>query len=119
MGQPEMPPVGVSLSDDVEYRGDRRQPYRARVRWTDPVTNRRRSRSESFGTAAAAQGWVDAMRRAARGGVDPIAAAMTLAEYGDAVMSLAVRGLEAKTLDRISRAGVNGWSRRWGICRCG
>lgn len=103
-----MPPVGVSLSDDVEYRGDRRQPYRARVRWTDPATNRRRSRSESFGTAEAAQGWVDAMRRAARGGVDPIAATMTLAEYGDAVMSLAVRGLEAKTLDPY----LAGWRKR-------
>ena len=26
MGQPETPPVGVSLSEDVEYREDRRLP---------------------------------------------------------------------------------------------
>jgi len=77
MGQPEVPPVGVPLSADVEYRADRRQPYRARVRWVDPVTKRRRSRSESFGTSEAAQDWVDAMRRVARGGVDPVAATMT------------------------------------------
>ena len=44
----------------------------------------------------------------ARGGVDPVAATMTLAEYGDAVMSLAVRGLEAKTLDPY----LAGWRKR-------
>ena len=108
MGQPEMPPVGVPLSADVEYREDRRQPYRARVRWVDPATKRRRSRSESFGTSEAAQDWIDAMQGAARGGVDPVAATMTLAEYGDAVMSLAVRGLEAKTLDPY----LAGWRKR-------
>ena len=48
------------------------------------------------------------MQGAARGGVDPVAATMTLAEYGDAVMSLAVRGLEAKTLDPY----LAGWRRR-------
>ena len=48
------------------------------------------------------------MHRAARGGVDPIAATMTLADYGDAVMSLAVRGLEAKTLDPY----LAGWRKR-------
>ena len=59
------------------------------------------------------------MQRAAHGGVDPVAATMTLADYGDAVMSLAVRGLEAKTLTRISLAGVSGWFPRWDTCRCG
>ena len=48
------------------------------------------------------------MQRAARGGVDPVAATMTLADYGDAVMSLAVRGLEAKTLDPY----LAGWRKR-------
>ena len=108
MGQPETPPVGVSLSADVEYREDRRKPYRARVRWVDPVTKERRSRSESFGSSEAAQDWIDAMQRAAHGGVDPVAATMTLADYGDAVMSLAVRGLEAKTLDPY----LAGWRKR-------
>jgi hypothetical protein len=96
-----MPPVGVSLSADVEHRADRRQPYRAGVRWVDPTTKRRKSRSEAFDSPEAAQAWIDAMKRAARGGVDPIAATMTLAEYGDAVMSLALRGLENKTLDPV------------------
>jgi integrase len=92
----------------VEYREDRRLPYRARVRWIDPVTKRRKSRSESFATSEEAQGWVDAMQRAARGGVDPVAATMSLAEYGGAVMPLALRGLEAKTLDPY----LAGWRKR-------
>lgn len=45
--------------------------------------------------------------RAARG-VDPVAATMKLAEYGDAVMSLALRSLEAKTLDPY----LAGWRKR-------
>jgi integrase len=99
MSQPETPPVGVSLSEDVEYREDRRQPYRARVRWVDPVTKRRKSRSVSFGDAELAQRWVDAMQRAARGGVDPVAATMSLAEYGDAEEA---RELVAARLDVVS-----------------
>jgi hypothetical protein len=63
------------LWEDGEYCEDRRQPYRARVRWVDPVTKRRKSRPEF---------------------------------YGDAVMPLAVRGLEAKTLDPY----LAGWRKR-------
>jgi hypothetical protein len=48
------------------------------------------------------------MTRAARGGVDPISATMTLSDYGDSVMSLALRGLEAKTLDPY----LAGWRKR-------
>ena len=58
MAPAETPPVGVSLSADVEYREDRRKPYRARVRWVDPVTKQRWSRSESFGSSEAAQDWM-------------------------------------------------------------
>ena len=46
MAKPEMPPVGVTLSSDVEYLEGRPNPYRARVRWIDPATKRRKSKSE-------------------------------------------------------------------------
>ena len=36
LAAPETPPVGVSLSSDVELLGVGRKPYRARVRWVDP-----------------------------------------------------------------------------------
>lgn len=78
------------------------------MRWIDPVSKRRQSKSESFGTAEEAQDWIDAMNRAARGGVDPTAATMRLAAYGDTVMTLALRGLERKTLDPY----LAGWRKR-------
>jgi hypothetical protein len=108
MAQPQMPPIGVSLSSDVEYREGRPAPYKARVRWVDPMTKRRPSKSESFGTADEAQAWIDAMERAARGGIDPTAATMRLGAYGDTVMQLAIRGLELKTLDPY----MAGWRKR-------
>ncbi|MEU9823215.1 hypothetical protein ACIGG9_27735 [Pseudonocardia alni] len=39
------------------------------------------------------------MQRLATSGVDPLTATRTLADYGDTVMPLALRGLEAKTHD--------------------
>jgi len=104
----QMPPMGVSLSTDVEYLKGRPSPYRARVRWIDPATKLRKSKSECANTPESAQAWIDDMVRAARGGVDPMAATMTLAEYGNAVMTLALRGLEAKTLDPY----LAGWRKR-------
>ncbi|MBV9730310.1 MAG: site-specific integrase, partial [Pseudonocardiales bacterium] len=99
------PPVGVSLSADIEHRPDRRAPFRARVRWVDPATQRRQSKSEAFETEEAAVSWIEGLRRAALGGVDPTAATMKLADYGTAHMTLALRGLEAKTLDPY----LSGW----------
>ncbi|GAA4719147.1 tyrosine-type recombinase/integrase [Phytohabitans rumicis] len=108
MGNRVMPPIGVSLSSDVEIREGRPKPYRARVRWIDPATGQRRSKSESHETPEAAQDWLDAMERAARGGVDPHAATMRLRAYGESVMTLATRGLERKTLDPY----LAGWKKR-------
>lgn len=39
------------------------------------------------------------LRQLALAGVDPETATMTLATYGEAIMNLALRGLEGKTLD--------------------
>ncbi|GGV37176.1 integrase [Kitasatospora herbaricolor] len=92
-------PLGIKLSSDVEHRPDRATPFRARVRWTDPRTKKRPSRSEAFETEEDALGWIERMRKAASRGIDPAAATMTLAEYGNANWELAMRGLEPKTLD--------------------
>ena len=91
--------VGVSVSSDIEYRPDRASPYRARVRWVEPSTRRRPSTSRAFATEDEARSWVEFLRRTVAGGIDPARATMTLAEYGESVMGLALRGLEAKTLD--------------------
>jgi hypothetical protein len=66
------------------------------------------SRSEAFDTEEAAVNWIAGLQRAALGGVDPTAATMKLADYGTAHMSLALRGLEAKTLDPY----LSGWRKR-------
>ncbi|MCX4903552.1 tyrosine-type recombinase/integrase [Streptomyces sp. NBC_00878] len=46
MAEKVIVPVGVRLSTDIEYRPDRPDPYRARVRWFDPATKRRLPLSE-------------------------------------------------------------------------
>jgi integrase len=99
MTRRKQPPMSESLAGDIEYLADRPTPYRARVRWTDPETGRRRSISASHETTEEATAWVNALRKAAAGGVGPAAATMTLAEYGELNMLLALRGLEAKTTD--------------------
>ncbi|MGK5534301.1 tyrosine-type recombinase/integrase [Streptomyces sp. URMC 129] len=95
----QMPPMGVKLSEDVEYREGFPNPFRARVRWFDPQTKRRLSRSQMLPTDDDARAWLDRMHRAARRGVTPDVATMTLTEYGTSVWDLAMRGLEAKTMD--------------------
>ncbi|MGC4891189.1 tyrosine-type recombinase/integrase [Micromonospora sp. DT227] len=108
MATAQQPPIGVRLASDVEHRPGRQRPYRARVRWVDPATGRRLSKSTSVATPEAAQEWIGAMVSAAQGGVDPLAATKRLSEYGESVMTLALRGLERKTLDPY----LAGWRKR-------
>jgi integrase len=103
-----MLPIGVELRSNVEHRPDRAKPYKARVRWTIPGTKNRESTSESFDTEDEASAWITRMKRAAAQGVDPKTAIMTLAEYGEANMTLALRGLEDKTTDPY----LAGWRKR-------
>ncbi|MGN9847556.1 hypothetical protein ACTMTI_56805 [Nonomuraea sp. H19] len=105
--RPELPPVGIALKSDVEMRAGK-NPYRARVRWFDPATSQRRSKSVALPTEDAAAQWIEEMEDAARGGVDPHMATMKLADYGERIMHLAARRLEAKTLDPY----LAGWRKR-------
>jgi len=101
-------PLAVSLSADIEYRADRPEPYRARVRWIDPGTKRQKSKSQACSSEQAALDWIEAIRQVAQAGIDPETASMTLATYGESVMPLALRGLEGKTLDPY----LAGWRKR-------
>lgn len=91
-------PLGVPLSADIEYRADRPEPYRARVRWIDPATKRRKSKSQACSSEQAALEWIEGIRRVAEAGIDP----------ETATMPLALRGLEGKTLDPY----LAGWRKR-------
>ncbi|MEV6560883.1 site-specific integrase [Nocardia sp. NPDC051756] len=93
-------PVGVRISSDIEERADYGlRPFKARVRWTDPITKKRPSISEPFATYDEAAQWIARLERKAAQGVDPKTATSTLAEYGGVNWELAMRGLEPKTLD--------------------
>lgn len=102
------PPIGVKLATDIEHLANRPTPYRARVRWTDPVAGKRRSLSECHDALDKAEAWIARLLRAAAGGIDPTVATMTLAEYGHLNLPLALRGLEGKTTDPY----LAGWRKR-------
>ena len=74
-------PMGVKLSDDIEFRPDRPSPYRARVRWVDPITKKRPSVSEAFTTEEDAQAWIEHIKKAASRGGTPATATMTRASF--------------------------------------
>jgi hypothetical protein len=58
-----MPPQGVKITEDVEHRpGAGNGGHRARVRWLDPTTGKRRSKSDSFATTDEALTWIERMR---------------------------------------------------------
>jgi hypothetical protein len=91
-------PANVSLSSDIELRpGAAADGFRARVRWYDPVTSERRSKSETFPAEEAANAWIENLRAAAVSGVDPERFTQPLHSYGRSVLDLALRGLEPKT----------------------
>ena len=101
-------PVAVSLSSGIEVREGLADAFRARVRWTDPHTKKRKSTSATFATREEAEEWIGKAQGAASRGVNPDVAAMTLAEYGSANMKLALRGLASKTTDPY----LAGWHKR-------
>jgi integrase len=103
-------PLGISLSADIEPRKGAVEAHRARVRWFDPVTKKRFSKSETFATQADAEDWIRRTRQLAGRGIDPNTATTTLSAYGEANMKLALRGLEGKTTDPY----LAGWRKRVG-----
>jgi integrase len=78
------------------------------VRWIDPQTKRRRSVAQMHPTPESAQEWIDSLLASAARGIDPATATQTLAEYGTTHMTLALRGLEPKTIDPY----LGGWRLR-------
>ncbi len=86
--QHKMPPVGVKLSTSVERRGNG---YLARVRWTDPQTKKRPSRSEFVETTDQAEAFFETMRQATETGANLL---VTLADYVESIGDRWQRGLD-------------------------
>ncbi|WP_458686415.1 site-specific integrase [Nocardia tengchongensis] len=100
-------PLGVKIRGSIEER-QRSSPFLARVRWMDPVTGKRDSKSQAFQSRVEAEVWIEGIQDAAARGVDPKMAAATLKDYGDANWDIAMRGLEPKTIDPYR----SGWRQR-------
>lgn len=86
--QHKMPPVGVKLSTSIERRGNG---YLARVRWTDPQTKKRPSRSELVETTDQAEAFFETMRQATETGANLL---VTLADYVESIGDRWQRGLD-------------------------
>ncbi|MCB1299163.1 MAG: site-specific integrase [Microthrixaceae bacterium] len=86
--QHKMPPVGVKLSTSIESRGSG---YLARVRWTDPQTKKRPSRSEFVATPEDAEAFFTTMQQATETGADLL---VTFADYVESISDRWQRGLD-------------------------
>ncbi|RDI59615.1 tyrosine-type recombinase/integrase [Nocardia pseudobrasiliensis] len=111
-------PVGLKVTFDIEElpRGRSGNPFRARARWTHPQTKKRDSKSVTFESRPLAEDWIERMSRLAGRGIDPLRGNFTLLGYAESTaldtekstLELALRGLDAKTLDPY----LSGWRRR-------
>lgn len=87
--QHKMPPIGVKLSTSLERRGNG---YLARVRWTDPHTKKRPSRSEFVASEEDGDEFFARMLQATETGANVL---VTLAEYVEGIGKRWQRGLDA------------------------
>lgn len=86
--QHKMPPIGVKLSTSIENRGNG---YLARVRWTDPHTKKRPSRSEFVATPQDAEAFFVTMQQATETGADLL---VSFADYVESIGDRWERGLD-------------------------
>lgn len=94
------PPIGVPLSKDVERRA---YGFRARVRWTDPATKERRSRTSVVRTMEEVDEFFSQMVKATRSGTDPT---ITLNDYIASLGTRWMRGLDLTSTGEGYEAGL-------------
>jgi integrase len=95
-----IPPPGVRFSSDTLQRGSR---IRARVRWTDPLTHVRRSRSITVADDAAAQDFFSLIRRGSLCAADPLVA---LGDYVRSIEDRYLRGTDLTSTASEYRGGL-------------
>lgn len=95
------PPPGVRLSFDSEPRP---RGFRARVRWTDPVTRRQVSRAQVVPDEGAVEDFFKRMRAAAATGIDP---GITVQSYLDLIGNRWLRGIDVSSTGDPYRAGMS------------
>lgn len=91
----KIPPLGVRLTVDIEEADQKKsRVYKARVRWTDPVTGRRDGTKRVFATREAADDWFARMQQVSATGVDP---GQTLATYIASIGDRWTRGIDTSS----------------------
>lgn len=95
-----LPPFGVPLHLDTLRRGPR---IRARVRWTDPLSHHRQSRSVTVEDDVTAQEFFELMRTNSNRAIDPF---ITLSDYAHAIGDQFLRGVDPTSTAAGYRAGL-------------
>jgi len=98
--QHKMPPLGVKLATSIESRGNG---YLARVRWTDPQTKKRPSRSEFVASPEEAETFFDKLRQATETGTDTL---ITFTDYVASIGTRWQRGLDPTSTASYYDAGL-------------
>ncbi|WP_125100824.1 tyrosine-type recombinase/integrase, partial [Leucobacter chromiireducens] len=98
--QHKMPPLGVKLATSIENRGNG---YLARVRWTDPHTKKRPSRSEFVATPEEAEAFFEKLRQATETGTDTL---ITFTDYVASIGTRWQRGLDPTSTASYYDAGL-------------
>lgn len=83
-----VPPIGVHLTQDVANRHGR---FRARARWSDPVSHERRSYSATFETEDRARAFLQQLQSRTHIASDPL---ISLADYIAEIGDRYLRGLD-------------------------
>ncbi len=95
-----LPPFGTRFGTDIQPRGSR---FRARVRWTDPVTHQRRSRSTTVENETEAEEFFELMRSSFGQPLNPL---ITLGEYALLIGDRFLRGVDMTSTASGYRAGL-------------
>lgn len=96
----QVPPIGAKLATSIENRG---RGYLARVRWTDPHTRKRPSRSVFVETTQQAEEFFDRMHQATETGTDAL---ITFADYVKSIGDRWQRGLDPTSTASYYDAGL-------------
>ena len=95
-----LPPYGVPVHLDTLRRGSR---IRARVRWTDPLSHQRQSRSVTVDDDVAAREFFELIRTSSSRTIDPL---ITLSDYARSIGDWFLRGVDPTSTAAGYRAGL-------------
>jgi hypothetical protein len=115
VSEDNVPPLGVRLTVDVEeVRRVKGKVYKARVRWTHPVTHHREGTKRVFESRGGVDAWLTRMQATADTGVDP---GQTLSDYVTSIGDRWTRGIDpTSTYDPYWPACGCARCRRWVTC---